>query len=103
MWWRWSGDERCCSLFRDGLENQGSAGLSIVPVAHRESNQRYFRIEFWAVPKAKVENDSLSFNNPDCPIILGTQQAIRFCPFCGKNLVWFYRLNFESLPGLVFE
>lgn len=103
MWWRWSGDERCCGLFQDGLENQGQAGLSIVPVIYRETNRRSFRMEFWAVPKAESENGSLVLNNQDRPIVLGTQQTIQFCPFCGKNLIWFYRLNFDSLPGLLIE
>ena len=103
MWWRWTGNERCCGLFCESLENQGKAGLSIVPVTHRETNRRYFRMEFWAVPKAESENGLLFLNKPDLLIVLGTQEAIRFCPFCGKNLVWFYRLNFESLPGFVIE
>jgi hypothetical protein len=100
MWWRMNREEVCCGLFRESLANQGQAGLSIVPVMNREISSRYFQIEFWALPKAECVPGSPSVIHSDRPIVLGTSQAIRFCPFCGKNLLWFYRHTFEGLPGL---
>jgi hypothetical protein len=100
MWWRMNRDEMCCSRFRESLANQGQVGFSIVPVMNREISSRHFRIEFWAVPKAEFVPGSPSGIDTDRPIVISTSLGIRFCPFCGRNLLWFYRLTFESLPGL---
>jgi hypothetical protein len=100
MWWKWDYGKRCCPLFAEGLESQGQAGLSFVPVIDRGSKRRYFRMEFWSLSRGEIEAGCHIVTVPARRIILNTRQNVRFCPFCGRNLVWFYRLTFDSLPGV---
>lgn len=108
-WWRRRNkchDRRiCCSQFLSCLENQGQAGLSIVPVTNSEHeiSRRRFRIELWMIPKAELGTATFPFIPEDRRKVLSTDCAVRYCPFCGRNLLWHYRFIFDSLPGLTIE
>lgn len=76
----------CCKLFEEKLQSRGHGGLAIIP---RRSQQigLYFVIEFRAVAE---EQNAVPLNTGDVKIYLRSEQAIRFCPWCGKNLKQFY-------------
>lgn len=89
----------CCSFFGGLLECQGQAGLSIVPVRIPRIGDG-FRLEFHA--RDQVETEPLPL--PDgVRLVIGVQQFIKYCPFCGTKLARFYRKSFESPPFVIDE
>lgn len=89
----------CCDLFHNLLSIEGNEGLWIVPV-HNPKFGNFFFLEFCAIPRSRIGIVELS---KDEKVILSTRQAIKFCPFCGKNLADFYKRSFLQLPHVTEE
>jgi hypothetical protein len=84
----------CCSLLKDAVHSKGRAGLAILP----GRDPRFglvFVLEFRAVSE---QDDGQPLNSGDVKVYRRLQQAIRFCPWCGKNLSEFYKSQEDALP-----
>lgn len=90
--------EFCCPLFGEQLSAGGKRGMTIVPCRSLQHGDCFF-LEFRGIAK----EDEKVFNSEMVKVMIWTQQAIRFCPWCGANLTKFYRGKFDSLPFVIYE
>ena len=85
-------DERikwCCRTLRDSVSESGRRGLAIF--LNDVGDPAFFVIQFRAIEPGAPDPESES------PLTLGVETGIRFCPWCGTNLLRFYRKHLKAL------
>ena len=83
----------CCKLFEKAIKSKGHGGLAIIPTKSHLFGL-YFILEFRAVDEG---NENTEMDTGNVKFYLSVQQAIKFCPWCGKNLTTFYSKQQEGL------
>ena len=83
----------CCTLFKEAIKSKGRGGLAIIPTRSHLFGL-YFSLEFRAVDE---ENINAQMDTGVAKFYLCVRQAIKFCPWCGKNLTTFYSKQQEGL------
>ncbi|MEX2091564.1 MAG: hypothetical protein WD971_02750 [Pirellulales bacterium] len=87
----------CCSIFRDKISIDECRGMTIVPHRHARFGP-YFVLIFRAVAS---QDEGQLLNIGRLSLTLKVDQAIRYCPWCGKKLDDHYREYFDKLPAVV--
>ncbi len=79
----------CCRALRDSVSEAGHRGLAIF--LNDVADPAYFVIQFRALEPGSPDPESESF------LTLSLETGIRFCPWCGKDLLRFYRKHLKAL------
>lgn len=87
----------CCALFRAAMTTPGRRGTSIIPHRHPRFGDAFY-LEFRAIDEPF---EGTFKGPPDIPIVVTTEQAIKYCPWCGTKLEKFYRKSFDQLPFIL--
>jgi hypothetical protein len=80
----------CCSLFSEFALVDSVAGVSIMVVVD-DDRKNCFALQFRSV--AECDRDLLvaKIGTFESPIILKWTKFIKFCPWCGRDLMRFYK------------
>jgi hypothetical protein len=87
----------CCEAFNTKVTNAGRRGLAFLV----SENSRGF---FWVMQSRGVDhNDEVRLNKPNVDVNVAAEIAMKFCPFCGTELVifnndWMHDLNCKHKP-----
>jgi len=76
----------CCDAFKSNFEMVGTRGFSVFSVQF-EKEEVDFIVQHRAMEAGEVPPVTSS------PLSLVSEMHIRFCPWCGKELVKFYGSN----------
>jgi len=87
----------CCLGLEAQWSNAGLRGVAVL--VHVTPRGASFLLQHRAVDRGA---DGAVVGDPDVPISLVTDVASRFCPWCGRDLVSWYRDVLDELttPGL---
>lgn len=90
--------KHCCERFRLATENLGKKGLSIYAQADPEQAP-FFLLAFRSVDKENQLAFVKSFQNAGYveKVHVAMELAIKYCPWCGKELPRFYDRNWREL------
>lgn len=78
--------EYCCGRFQDLVSDGSHRGMAIVPQRHEKFGYN-FVLRFRALD-SEFDNELVEVG--DVPVTRTVEQAIIFCPWCGKHLLEFY-------------
>jgi hypothetical protein len=90
----------CCDGFRNGYEFRHERGLLVFarPVVAGVATEPMFHIAFRALERDKHEAFSQAIKGRmDGCMSLSCCTGMRFCPWCGVELVRFYRSSWQEL------
>jgi hypothetical protein len=83
----------CCTVFKWALESKGQRGIAVV-ARRMPKLGLFFELEFRAVAH---EDEGRLASTGTVKLMLSVRQAIKFCPWCGTQLLSFYGNKLESL------
>ncbi len=89
----------CCIGLENLTKKRDKRGLSVFSVEYE--NSPVFFVSFHAVDKENFQEYSevLSKHKTNFPVSIDTQNAIRCCPYCGKNLALFYNKSWREFES----
>ena len=84
MLWRHGPNAWCCGIFEDQFDSAGMRGFGVFVRARPDGKYGF------VLQHQSLEPGDEGPKSHPRPIILISQIAIHFCPWCGRNLARFY-------------
>lgn len=83
----------CCHIFEEHI-NTTKSGFKILVV--KNDKVFLFALHYFAVDEKHKNSLAARIGSFETHVVLSTTNFIKYCPWCGKNLIKFYRFhNFE--------
>jgi hypothetical protein len=89
----------CCEAVRQHFENRGERGVFIYaePPHPPVTGQPSYWLAVNAIDQVNIPRIPKPADGASLPIMLQTWLPVRFCPWCGRRLVRFYRKHWKQL------
>jgi len=90
----------CCEAFKHAFNKKQGRGFSVFS-AEDYSNNPIFYLYYKVISSDSEQKvvEFLSKEKPDVSLSLASETVIIYCPWCGKNLLRFYKKTWKEILG----